>query len=714
MLAISGDDLTLTWVLPTAGSSATSSQNAELWWRNADGSGSWARIGGTVSISDASTLSNAWNNQSSGRQFRARYQAVNSVGSAPWSDWSNTVTYSASAVVSAPSAAPTGLSASGTTLSWSAVTGATSYDLFWYLVTSSSQPKVSSAADWTSNSNSSTNSKIVVGRSFWVRARNSAGAGPWSARFNYSADAPSWINPNAPTGFAVTPGDASAALLWTKATQGSGTITYDVSHKLATATSWTQVNVGDVDSHTVSSLVNGAAYDFRVRAVNQGSDGTWHSSAWAATVRVTPVAAVVVPSRPAAPDISTLAYNPRAAGFGISVSAVTGATQYRARYRNAVLSGARWIATAWGSNPSASVASGLTNGQDYDVAFQARSGPLAASTSAWSSSATIDIGVPDAPAITLPSVTATVIRTLVTAGANNGASTTKARLQRRAQGTTNWTTVSDRLQSGSTLVGNHTAGVTTAWGIVARTTYEFRGAFENSRGWSPWSAIVTAVTTGAANVPAKAAAPTLNFTNNDIVTAWAAPSNGGSAFTANRIEVARQDNFGAWPASAQLSSDDSTSPFAAAHTFANQRSGTYRARVRYTNGVGDAAWSDWSASATLVAGDGFHNPVRLGSGAGAQSIVEWFSGSGLQERYFSFVPARSGSARVVLATTPTVRDFDLFYMSGAGSVAVASESSNGAETIDFSVVSRRTYVLKVKRNIGVGMPVSLGLTLTLP
>ena len=39
VLAISGDDLTLTWVLPTAGSSATSSQNAELWWRNADGVG---------------------------------------------------------------------------------------------------------------------------------------------------------------------------------------------------------------------------------------------------------------------------------------------------------------------------------------------------------------------------------------------------------------------------------------------------------------------------------------------------------------------------------------------------------------------------------------------------------------------------------------------------------------------------------------------------
>ena len=91
--------------------------------------------------------------------------------------------------ITAPASAPTGLSHSGTTLRWGSVTGATSYDIFWGPGSTFSAPSSASSADFTSVGTSYTGSGITEGRSYWVRARNSAGAGPWSARY-YIAPAP--------------------------------------------------------------------------------------------------------------------------------------------------------------------------------------------------------------------------------------------------------------------------------------------------------------------------------------------------------------------------------------------------------------------------------------------------------------------------------------------------------------------------------------------
>ena len=89
--------------------------------------------------------------------------------------------------VTAPRFAPStsGFTASGTTLRWGSVLGATSYDVYYGASTTSTAPTSSTSADGTTTSTSITRSWVQRGRSFWVRARNSAGAGPWSGRFIY-------------------------------------------------------------------------------------------------------------------------------------------------------------------------------------------------------------------------------------------------------------------------------------------------------------------------------------------------------------------------------------------------------------------------------------------------------------------------------------------------------------------------------------------------
>ena len=103
--------------------------------------------------------------------------------------------------------------------------------------------------------------------------------------------------PAAPQGLAATAGNGSVSLSWSApAWNGDRSITsYKVEHKLSTTASWTGASSSSVSgtSATVSSLTNGAAYDFRVSAVNSVGTGTTTSAASA-----TPTTPATVPGAP--------------------------------------------------------------------------------------------------------------------------------------------------------------------------------------------------------------------------------------------------------------------------------------------------------------------------------------------------------------------------------------------------------------------------------
>ena len=151
------------------------------------------------------------------------------------------------APVTAPSTAPSGLSATGTTLSWGAVAGATSYDIYWDSQ-SGNAPVSGTTADLTSTTTSVTNAAIQTGRSFWVRGRNSAGAGPWSARFNYNATPT--VTVGAPTVDDAVPTNGDTVRFTAGAVGGTATGAISYQWQLLSGSSW-----GDIQGAT------GATYD---------------------------------------------------------------------------------------------------------------------------------------------------------------------------------------------------------------------------------------------------------------------------------------------------------------------------------------------------------------------------------------------------------------------------------------------------------------------
>jgi uncharacterized protein YjdB len=107
---------------------------------------------------------------------------------------------------------------------------------------------------------------------FKVRAVNSAGAGAFAIVVATPVSAGSSVTvPDIPQNFIVSAGDTKVVLAWSApASDGGGAITaYQVSKD--GGQSWT--SIGNVLSYTFTSLSNGTAYTFKVRAVNAAGAG---------------------------------------------------------------------------------------------------------------------------------------------------------------------------------------------------------------------------------------------------------------------------------------------------------------------------------------------------------------------------------------------------------------------------------------------------------
>ncbi len=170
---------------------------------------------------------------------------------------------------------PTGLSASSitntsATISWTAVSGALSYDVDY---------KAASSGTWinaaTATTSTSVNlSGLTEGTTYdWrVRATCSEGSGSY-AQAQFTTTAPC----NAPTGLsssAIT--SSSATVSWTAV---SGANNYDVDYKLASSGTWINSITGTTStSRNITGLTASSLYDWRVRA-NCASGSSVYSQA---------------------------------------------------------------------------------------------------------------------------------------------------------------------------------------------------------------------------------------------------------------------------------------------------------------------------------------------------------------------------------------------------------------------------------------------------
>lgn len=263
---------------------------------------------------------------------------------------------------------PTGLSASSINssseaLSWTAVSGASSYTV---------QYEVTNSGSW-STMNPSSNSVNVSGLTAstiydWrVMANCSSGSGNYVTSQFTTAAAATTCNP--PTNLQSTVTTNSANVSWTDA---SGTGSYDVEYKANTSSTWLPGGTTTTTSTTINGLSASTIYDWQVRT--NCSSG---SSSYTAAQFTTDAAAIC--DAPTTLTTSAITGN----GATVSWSAASGAISYDVDYS---VSGANsWTNVATATTSTSVNITGLNSSNSYDwrVRTNCSSGSSAYSTSSF-------------------------------------------------------------------------------------------------------------------------------------------------------------------------------------------------------------------------------------------------------------------------------------------------------------------------------------------
>ena len=240
-------------------------------------------------------------------------------------------------------------------------------------------------------------------------------AAHWDVKATFTTE----TTPAKPTNLTATRGNASVTLSWTAGSNGGSAVTkWQYAQKSdSNYGDWTDVCVTSGDStcpsktsHTVSSLTNGTAYKFKMRAVNSVGNGAESDE----SSSVTPAAK---PSKPSAP---TLTSGNTQLGVSWSAPAHNGSaiTDYDVQYSTDGSTWTEWNASDTSTTTSATI-TGLTNGTAYQVQVRATNG---VDDSDWSDSATEKSGLPGKPTITAVIPTGGCIIVRWDAPADNGGS----------------------------------------------------------------------------------------------------------------------------------------------------------------------------------------------------------------------------------------------------------------------------------------------------
>jgi len=225
-------------------------------------------------------------------------------------------------------------------LSWSTVTGATSYSVKYGTATG-----VYGTPVVVGNLTSYTVPGLTNGTTYYfvVTASNAGGT---SSNSNQLSAVPQVASPIAPVLNTATSGNTQVALSWIAST---GATSYSIKYGKTSGVYGTPVVVGNLTSYTVTGLTNGTTYYFAVTASNAGGTSP-NSNQLSATPQV---------PAPPAPTLNTA--TPGDSNVALSWTAVTGATSYTVQY--GTVSGV-YQAESVGNVTNFTVI-GLTNGTTY-------------------------------------------------------------------------------------------------------------------------------------------------------------------------------------------------------------------------------------------------------------------------------------------------------------------------------------------------------------
>ena len=259
------DSLSASW------SAVTGATSYNLRWRVSGSGDSWS--GGT-----SSGTSRSINGLMASTTYEVQVQAVNSVGTSGWSS-SGTGTTSATPVAGAPDTPSTPsvsqIDHDSLSVSWSSVTGATSYGVRY---------RVNGSGDTYSTTSTSGTSITINGLSasttyeVQIQARNSVGNSDWSSSGTGSTGSPPVVVPGSVSSLSVSNiSHDSFTISWNAPSSGGSPTGYHVQYKRDDATNYTSASDA-ISPSTVTGLDSNTDYDIQVRAYNSAGNGPWEST----------------------------------------------------------------------------------------------------------------------------------------------------------------------------------------------------------------------------------------------------------------------------------------------------------------------------------------------------------------------------------------------------------------------------------------------------
>ncbi len=390
--------------------------------------------------------------------------------------------------------------------------------------------------------------------------------------------------PSVPAGLGATAGDAQVSLSWSASTDNVGVTGYRV-YRSSGGGAYVQIATPATAYYTDAGLTNGAAYSYKVAAV----DASANVSAQSGAAGATPVA----PPDTSAPSVPS----------GLSATAGTNqvALSWTASSDNVAVTGYR-VYRSSGGGAYAQVAApsgtsytdaGLTNGTAYS--YKVAAVDAAANASAQSSAATAtpaDTQAPSTPA----GLTAT-------AGTNQVSLTWTA-------STDNVAVTGYRVYRGGVLIASPATAYYTDTGLTNGTSYSYTVAAVDA------SANASGLSAGASATPADTQAPsvpsglTATAGTNQVALSWSA-STDNVAVTGYRVY--RSSGGGAY---AQVAA-----PSGSSYTDAGLTNGTaYSYKVSAIDGSANASAQSAAATATPADTQAPSVPTALAATAGAGQV----------------------------------------------------------------------------------------------
>ncbi len=592
--------------VPTGLTSASiTPTGATLSWTAVSGSTSYNvqyRVSGTTTWTTIATtaISKAITGLSSATLYEFQVQTVCTTGTSAFTA-SSTFTTTAAPCTVATGLTSAAITTTGATLSWTAVSGATSYNV---------QYRVSGTTTWTSTTTSTTTS-ILTGLSsatlyeFQVQTVCTTGTSSFSVSGTFTTTA-------APCTVAI--GLASASITTTGATLSwtavSGATSYNVQYRVSGTTTWTSTTTSTT-SLTLTGLISATLYEFQVQTVCATGTSLFSASGTFTTTAAPCTGATGLASA----SITTT-------GATISWTAVSGATSYNVQYR--VSGTTTWTSTT--STTTSKAITGLTSATLYEFQVQTvcTTGTSAFSASSTFTTTAVACGVADINlfgTINITSATATVYWTAVSGALSYN-------VQYRVFGTTTaWSTVST------------TAATANLSGLAATTKYEFQVQTICSGGSGAFSASGVFTTIAySCGVPVSTSFTTTGITSSAATVNWSAVTgavgykvqyrvNGSGAawsflsVTLNSGTITGLASSTVYEFQVQTNCTSGTSAFSASGTFTTSASScglTNVAMFTATNTTASSCTVGWSA---VTGATSYNVQYRIKLTAGAWSTI---------------------------------------------------------------------------------------------